>query len=159
MASKTDPVSPAFDVPTVERLVELMAKHDLTEISLSEGGQRIRLRKGGAAPPAAPVMHYAPPQAAAPAGAAVSPPAPPARKLHEIKSPMVGTVYLKPKPDQDDYVKVGSALKPTTTVCTIEAMKIFNKIEAETTGTVAEVCVTNGQVVEFNTVLFRVEQA
>ena len=81
----------------------------------------------------------------------------PARQLHEIKSPMVGTFYAKPAPDKPDYVSVGSKVKPDTVVCKLEAMKIFNDLTADCTGTITEVCVTNGQPVDFGTVLFRVE--
>ena len=72
---------------------------------------------------------------------------------------MVGTFYAKPKPDKPDYVSVGSAVKPDTVVCQIEAMKIFNEVAAGVSGTVAEVCVRNGEFVEFGTVLFRVDPA
>lgn len=153
-----------FDVQTVEYLIALMAKHDLTEISLSDEGQRIRLRKGGVAP--APVYAAPPPAAVThqPAGPAVAPATPvaagpPAKKLHDIKSVMVGAYYARPKPDKDDFVKVGQVLKTDTTICMIEAMKIFNEIKAECSGTVAEVCVKNGDTVDFGTVLFRVDQA
>jgi acetyl-CoA carboxylase biotin carboxyl carrier protein len=151
-----------FDVQTVEHLIGLMAKHDLSEIALVEGDHRIRLRK--AVPPvvhavathAAPV-HHAPAQVAAPAVSAPATPAAPTKKLHEIKSVMVGTFYTRPKPEKDEYVKVGTVLKADTTICQIEAMKIFNEIKAECTGTVAEVCVKNGDAVDFGTVLFRIE--
>ena len=150
-----------FDVTTIEHLISLMAEHDLSEISLVEGEQKIRLRKGG---PAA----YAPPPAAYPAPAPhpghapVSPPPAaeppkPAKTLHEIKSPMVGTFYSKPSPDKPDFVSVGSAISPATVVCKLEAMKIFNDLTADVGGTVAEVCVKNGTAVDYNTVLFRVE--
>ena len=153
--SKKDKPHP-FDVQTVEHLIGLMAKHDLTEISLTDEGQRIRLRKAGPAP----VYAAAPPVAHQPAAAqSAAPPATvaPAKKLHEVKSVMVGAYYSRPKPDKDDYVKVGQTLKPDTTICMIEAMKIFNEIKAECSGTVAEVCVKNGDTVDFGTVLFRVE--
>ncbi len=157
--SKKDKPHP-FDVQTVEHLIGLMAKHDLTEISLTDEGQRIRLRKAGPAPvyaAAPPVAHQAATGPAAPPAsvAAVAP----VKKLHDIKSVMVGAYYARPKPDKDDYVKVGQTLKPDTTICTIEAMKIFNEIKAECSGTVAEVCVKNGDTVDFGTVLFRVDQA
>ena len=149
-----------FDVQTVEYLIALMAKHDLTEISLSDEGQRIRLRKGGTAPvyAASPPAHTVAHQAAVPPATPVVA-GPPAKKLHDIKSVMVGAYYSRPKPDKDDFVKVGQALKPDTTICMIEAMKIFNEIKAECAGTVAEVCVKNGDTVDFGTVLFRVDQA
>ena len=151
-----------FDVQTVEYLIALMAKHDLTEISLSDDGQRIRLRKGNPAPayaPPPPVPQSYAPAGPAPTAAATAAPAVSAKKLHDIKSVMVGAFYSKPKPDKDDYVKVGQTLKPDTTICMIEAMKIFNEVKAECAGTVAEVCVKNGDTVDFGTVLFRVEPA
>jgi acetyl-CoA carboxylase biotin carboxyl carrier protein len=173
-----------FDVRTVEYLLKLMSEHDLSEVDLREGDQRIRLRKGPApapaAPYAAPLLPSAlvpaptptlsaeyrptgsnPPAAVAdpPASAPASPPAPPAtsRKIHEIRSPMVGTFYSKPKPDKPDYVTVGSRVSPNTVVCQIEAMKLFNEITADCSGTIVEVCVNNGDFVEYNQVLFRVE--
>ncbi len=159
-----------FDVRTVEYLLKLMSEHELSEIALQEGDQRIRLRKGGAAPvfypapPAhAPVAHPPAASAPAPAPAASAPaaapaaPAAPAKNYVEIKSPMVGTFYAKPKPDKPDYVAVGAKVTPKTVVCQIEAMKLFNEIAAECSGTVAEVLVKNGDAVEFNQVLFRVE--
>ena len=155
-----------FDVRTVEYLLKLMTDHDLAEVDLKEGDQRIRLRKGSAIPaaflpPAAAPLPYHNPHANAapanPATAAPTPPAAPAKNLVEIKSPMVGTFYSKPKPDKPDYVSIGSAVKPDTVVCLIEAMKLYNDIKAEVSGKIAEVCVKNGDFVEFNQVLFRVE--
>ncbi len=146
-----------FDVKTVEYLIGLMGKHDLSEISLGEGEHRIRLRKGFA--PAA--AHYAP-AGAAPTPVAAGPTAPvepakPAKNLLEIKSPMVGTYYSKPAPDKPDYVALGGRVGPTTIVCKLEAMKIFNDLVAEVSGTIAEVCVKNGEAVDYNKVLFRVD--
>jgi len=163
-----------FDVRTVEYLLKLMTQHDLSEIELKEGDQRIRLRKGSSMPTAfmpAPAS-YAPPgqhlvpspvpaSGASGSATATSPPASsaPARNLVEIKSPMVGTFYSRPKPDKPDFVSAGATVKPDTVVCLIEAMKLYNDIKAEVSGTIAEVCVNNGDFVEFNQVLFRVEPA
>jgi len=151
-----------FDVGTVRELVELMDKFDLGEVDLNDGDQRIRLRKNrfvaaAAVPtpvgvPAPAALHAPPSTNSQPAG-----PAAPAKKLLEIKSELVGTFYAKPAPDKDDYVKVGSRVNPDTVVCKVEAMKIFNDITAKVTGTVAEVCAQNGQFVEFDQVLFRVD--
>ena len=154
-----------FDVRTIEYLLRLMSEHDLSEIALQEGDQRIRLRRGTSAAPvfypapqaAAPHVSHAAPAAHASAPAAPTAPAAPARNLIEIKSPMVGTFYAKPKPDKPDYVTVGAKLTPKTVVCQIEAMKLFNEIAAECSGTIAEVCVKNGAAVEYNEVLFRVD--
>lgn len=159
-----------FDVRTVEYLLKLMTEHDLAEVELKEGDQRIRLRKGSAIPagflPApTPYSHAAValpnPNSTAPAVASTpaSPPVPaaPTRNLIEIKSPMVGTFYSKPKPDKPDFVSVGSTVTPNTVVCLIEAMKLYNDIKADVSGKIAEVCVNNGDFVEYNQVLFRVE--
>jgi acetyl-CoA carboxylase biotin carboxyl carrier protein len=155
-----------FDATMIEHLVEMMAKNDLTELDLHEGDNRIRLRRGGPAPmmmaAPMPAVHAVPaPVTAAAVPAPAMPSAPVAavvaKALHEIKSPMVGTFYAKPGPDKDDYVKLGSAVKADTVVCKLEAMKLFNDLQAECTGTIAEVCIKNGQPVDFGTVLFRVE--
>ena len=149
-----------FDVATVRELVELMDKYDLGEVDLNDGDQRIRLRKSrlmaapaAAAPPPTPVIAHAAPAAGAPPAAA----AVPGKKLLEIKSELVGTFYAKPSPDRDDYVKVGSRVTPDTVVCQVEAMKIFNQITAKVSGSIAEMCVKNGEFVEFDQVLFRVD--
>jgi acetyl-CoA carboxylase biotin carboxyl carrier protein len=150
-----------FNVDTVGQLVKLMSRHDLAEILLEQGDARIRLRRGfagpivNAAPAAVPVSLPAPtPAPAAPSQPSVSAPA---RTYHEIKSPMVGTFYSREKPDAESYVKKGSKVTPSTVVCLIEAMKLFNEIQAECSGTIVEVCVENASPVEFGTVLFRVD--
>jgi acetyl-CoA carboxylase biotin carboxyl carrier protein len=155
-----------FDVRTVEYLLRLMTDHDLAEVDLREGDQRIRLRKGSAIPaaflpppPAPAPYHNAPPHNPASTDPAPAVAPVPAKNLVEIKSPMVGTFYAKPKPDKPDYVTIGSVIRPDTVVCIIEAMKIYNDIKAEVSGKIAEVCVKNGDPVEFNQVLFRVEPA
>jgi acetyl-CoA carboxylase biotin carboxyl carrier protein len=151
-----------FDVRTIRYLVRLMSQHDLSEIDLTEGEKRIRLRRGarpaeGAeAPPAAPapVAHArAQPQEQAPAAEK------PAKKLLEIKSPAVGTFYAQKEPGAPPYVTVGSRVTPTTVVCIVEAMKVLNEITADCSGVVAEVCVGNKDFVEYGTVLFRVDPA
>ena len=154
-----------FDVRTVEYLLKLMTEHDLAEVDLKEGDQRIRLRKGSAlvayapAPAVPPPVAYAPPPVAHAPGSppSESPPPAPAKNYIEIKSPMVGSFYSRPKPDKPDYVTKGAKVTPKTVVCQVEAMKLFNEITADCSGTVVEVCVENGAGVEFNQVLFRVE--
>jgi acetyl-CoA carboxylase biotin carboxyl carrier protein len=157
--------SPPFDVRTIKDLVALMSRHELSEIDLREGEMRIRLRRGpqGVVSMAAPMMAAAPmPAPAAPAasgGAAADTPAIKAAgaKLIEIKAPTPGTFYSAATPDADPFVQVGTRVTGSTVVCIIEAMKIFNEIQAECTGVVREVCVKNQQPVEFEQVLFRVE--
>ncbi|HEV3260108.1 MAG TPA: acetyl-CoA carboxylase biotin carboxyl carrier protein [Gemmataceae bacterium] len=147
-----------FDVRTIKDLVALMSRHDLSEIDLREGDLRIRLRRGrreAAAPsPAVPA-----PAPAAPPAAANAEPTKPARALATIKSPTPGTFYSAPTPDAEPFVRVGTRVTPTTTVCIIEAMKIFNEIPADCSGVIAEVLVENQQPVEYGQVLFKVDPA
>lgn len=150
-----------FDVKRVRRLVELMKEHDLSELDLKDGEQRVRLRRG-AEPMVSYPMSYAPaPSAAAPTpsaapagGGAASAPAVETGVV--IKSPMVGTFYLSANPESPPFVKVGDHVGAETTVCIVEAMKVFNQIPADMSGQITAVLVENGQPVEFNQPLFRV---
>lgn len=157
-----------MDVNLLQQLVELMSANDLNTVDLRDGGKRIVLKRGAAAFAAAPVVQYAAPQAApapsasaAASGGGVSKAAAPADEdagLLAIKSPMVGTFYAKPSPDAKPFVNVGSTVvKDDTDVCVIEAMKVFNNIKAEVSGTIAKILVADGQTVEFGTVLFLVK--
>jgi len=152
-----------IDIRKLKELVRLMVENDLTELDIRDEQETVTVKRPGlhVAPQviAAPVMaapaHVAP--ASAPAAAA-SPAAPaPAKEiLPAIESPMVGTFYATPGPDKAPFVTVGSKVGPDTTVCLIEAMKIFNEIKAETSGTVEEVLVKSGQPVEFGQPLYRI---
>ncbi len=150
-----------FDVRRVRRLVELMKEHDLSEIDIREGETRIQLRRG-----ADPVVTVAAPRvAAAPVAApAASLPSPEAEHrraddahVAAIKSPIVGTFYAAPNPESPAFVKVGDHVGPETVVCIVEAMKVFNQIPAEVSGKITAMLVENGQPVEFNQPLFKVD--
>jgi acetyl-CoA carboxylase biotin carboxyl carrier protein len=80
-------------------------------------------------------------------------------KIHEVRSPIVGTFYRAPAPDADPYVEVGEMVQPKTVVCIIEAMKLMNEIETEVGGRIVKILVENGQPVEYNQVLFHIEPA
>ena len=156
-ADDKSPSASPFDVRTVKNLVELMTTHDLAEIELRDGIQRLRIRRGAqqTVVTTTPVTHAA---AAAPSKPAAEAPAPkPGKKLLEIKSESVGTFYSRPSPEAPPYVTVGSKITPTTVVCTLEAMKLFSEVQSGISGTIAEICVENQQPVEFGQVLFRVE--
>jgi acetyl-CoA carboxylase biotin carboxyl carrier protein len=148
-------------VATIKALVALMSRHDLSEIYLRQGDQRVRLRRGvtkvSVAPPALPAPSAVPSAPAVKPDGATSTPAAPTRPLLEIKSPTPGTFYASPSPDAEPYVQVGARVDPATVVCQIEAMKIFNEIQAECSGVIAEVLVENRQSVEYGQVLFRVD--
>ena len=151
-----------FDVKRIRRLVELMNEHELSEVDLRQGEQRIRLRKGfepqisaGAHAPAERQESTAPAKQAAGAGAAAA--AAESEHVKVIRSPMVGTFYTAPSPDAPPFVKVGDPVGPTTTVCVVEAMKVFNEIPAEVSGRIVAVLVENGEPVEFGHALFKVD--
>ncbi len=164
VADEASNIPSPFDVRTIKYLVGLMSRHDLSEIDLREGDLRIRLRRGAHDTAAAPVVLPAvspPPATAAPASPAPLQPAAeqekPAKPVHPIKSPTPGTFYSSPSPDAEPFVRVGSRVTPTTVVCIIEAMKIFNEITADCNGVVTEVLVENQQAVEYGQVLFKVD--
>jgi acetyl-CoA carboxylase biotin carboxyl carrier protein len=149
-----------FDIRKIRRLVELMNEHELGEIDLRDGELRIRLRKHQE--PVVTTYEQRPQPAAAPAEsrAAAPPPAEPARSeahLAVIKSPMVGTFFTSPNPESPAFVKVGDHVGKESTVCIIEAMKVFNEIPAELAGQIVAVLVENGEPVEFNQPLFKVD--
>jgi len=133
-----------------------MKEHDLSEIDIREGETRIKLRRG-----ADPVVTVAAPRAAAPVAAApvapVEQPKADDTYFAVIKSPIVGTFYTAPNPESPAYVKVGDHVGPETTVCIVEAMKVFNQIPAEVSGKITAALVENGQPVEFGQPLFKVD--
>jgi len=143
-----------FDVRKVRRLVELMNEHELAEVDLRQGDQRIRLRRGQE-----PVVSLAPVPSAPVAASTSSAPTENAADTDDpnatyITSPMVGTFYTSPSPDAAPLINVGDQVGPETVVCIIEAMKVFNEIPAECSGAIATVLVGNGDSVEFGQKLF-----
>lgn len=151
-----------FDVKKVRELIELMEEHDLNEVDLKQSDQRIRLRRGGEMTVAPPVARAAAP-APAPAAAATAPaaaaPAATASDDHDlILSPTIGTYYSRPKPDAQDFVKVGDKITPDTIVCLVEAMKMFNEIPAGVSGTIVEILVNSEDAVHVDMPLFRISK-
>lgn len=158
--SKSPSSGDIFDVKKIGRLIELMKEHDLNEIDLRDGDVRVRLRKGGETIIAETrPMAYAPAAAssAAPAAGGAAPAAAAVDNLPVIKSPMVGTFYLSANPESPPFVKVGDHIGADSTVCIIEAMKVFNEIPAEMTGKVVAILVDNGAPVEYGQPLFRID--
>ena len=149
-----------FDVDYIEKLAKVLADTSLTEISLEDGEQAITLRKDlpivTAAPAvqAAAVSAPAPAQASAPAAASQ----PEAKKGKAVTSPMVGTFYSAPSPDAKAFVEVGQSVKKGDVVCIVEAMKLMNEIETEFGGKILEICIQDGQPVEFGQVLMYIEE-
>jgi len=152
-----------FDVRKIRRLVELMKEHDLSEVDLRQGETRIQLRRGGATPVPVPQSPQAMLAPAADPPAAKEATRPKAEKaatdenIAEIVCPMVGTFYSSPDPESPPYAKVGDHVGPDTTVCIVEAMKVFNQIPAGISGKIVAVLVENGDPLEFGQPLFKVE--
>jgi acetyl-CoA carboxylase biotin carboxyl carrier protein len=172
MAEKARDSSEQLDVQKIHYLVRLMKRYDLTDLNINDGHVQIRLKRRG--PESASPIQMVPMQAipgagmhsgflpgAAPAAAittrsetAAEPPSGPLTVV--IKSPMVGTYYASSAPDAAPFVTVGSTVQPDSTVCIIEAMKVFTDIPAGVSGAIAEILVKNGQAVEFDQPMFRV---
>ena len=145
-----------IDIRKLKELVRLMVENDLSELDLRDQEETVTLRRPG--PAAAPVAHVAPVAAPAAAPAAAAAPQAPAEdeSLHAITSPMVGTFYSSPNPDSPAFASVGTSIGTDTTICLVEAMKVFTEIKAECSGTVEKVLVKNGDAVEFGQKLFLV---
>ena len=150
-----------FDTDYIEKLAKIIADNELTEISMEDGDQAITIRKdlpeviGAGFPVAAPVQ-----TAPVSAGTASSQPAETAKEIkrgNAIVSPMVGMFYAKPSPDEEPFVKVGDTISEGDVVCIIEAMKLMNEIESEFSGKIVEICVADGEPVEYGQTLMYVE--
>jgi acetyl-CoA carboxylase biotin carboxyl carrier protein len=164
-----------MDIQSIKQLIKIVEKSDIDEIELEEEGRKIRISKRSHFPNSDVSHHHMvsqfvpagmpqTPPVATPATPAASAPQPaqPAAKSNpnivEVRSPMVGTFYRSPSPDAEPYVEIGTSVKPGTTLCIIEAMKLMNEIESEYSGKIVDILVENGQPVEFNQVLFLIEK-
>ena len=162
-----------FKIQEIREIIKLVDASTIDEFVYEAEGSKVKLKKNGGvtevvAPKAAPAVAPVVEQKAAPAPVATTPapvveaaPAPAAavadEALHKITSPMVGTFYQAPNPDSPVYVKVGDKVGEESIVCIVEAMKLFNEIEAEIKGEIVEVLVKDGQLVEFGQPLFLVK--
>ena len=147
-----------MDIRKVKKLIELLEESELTELEIREGEESIRLSRSGTATAAQPQ-----PAVVSPApGSAVRPPPDdedpnPAPDMEAVISPMVGTYYAAANPDSEPYVGIGSEVNAGDTICVIEAMKIFNQVEAETSGIVRRILKNTGDPVEYGETLFLIE--
>lgn len=164
-----------FKIQDIREIIKLVDASTIDEFSYEADGAKVKLKKNSAGTvvvepkTAAPVVEQAKPAApvaaAAPAPvkeevkveAAASAPVNNDADLHKITSPMVGTFYQAPSPDSPAYVKVGDKVGDETIVCIVEAMKLFNEIEAEVKGEIVEILVKDGQLVEYGQPLFLVK--
>ncbi len=155
-----------MDLRKIKKLIELLEESELAEIEIHEGEESVRLIRSHPQPVAAQSYQLAPPVAPAPAAEPVASAVPESRSDDErplpegevVRSPMVGTYYASPNPDSPAFVKVGSSVSAGDTLCLIEAMKMFNQIEAEFGGKVVAILVEDGQPVEFDEPLFVIKK-
>lgn len=148
-----------FETEYIEKLAKIINEQGLTEVSLEDGEQAITIRKDviveAASTVVSPVVTpavNAPVQTSAPEAPKETP-----KSGTPITSPMVGTFYMAPSPDSEPFAAVGKTIKQGDVVCIIEAMKMMNEIKSEVSGKVIEVCVEDGQPVEYGQVLMYVE--
>jgi len=153
-----------LDIKEIKQIVDIMKRSSLTEFELEEKDFKIRIcRKNGETQTivSSPTMPPFPVSPQPPAGSAEAAGAEKAEAKEEagtyIHSPMVGTFYAAPSPDSEPFVKVGDAVDPESVVCIVEAMKVMNEIKAEMSGKIAEILVQNGDSVEYNQPLFRIQ--
>lgn len=151
-----------FDIEKLRQLMELMKNNNVSEVDLQQDKTRIQLRRSTEMTG---IQSTASVPAAATPVSVVSPPVSEASVsqtedesfFKTINSPMVGTFYSSANPDSSPYVKVGDSVSPEKTVCIVEAMKVFNEIQAEISGKIVAILVQNGEAVEFGKPLFKVD--
>jgi acetyl-CoA carboxylase biotin carboxyl carrier protein len=160
-----------MEIKEIQELIRFVAKSGVSEVEIDKEGFKIHIKTGAQAqtamvmaPPmvqsqvlASPGVVDAAPSAAAPSVAAPSA-APVAPAGTTVKAPMVGTFYRSAGPDKEPFVKVGDRVQKGQTICIIEAMKLFNEIEAEISGTVVDILIDNAKPVEFDQPLFVVAE-
>ncbi|VAX39800.1 Biotin carboxyl carrier protein of acetyl-CoA carboxylase [hydrothermal vent metagenome] len=151
----------SFDLSRLRELIEMMEEHGVTEVKLNKGDEKWHLRRGpkevmqmmptGVAPVA--------PAVAAPVAAVASETSSTPETSNDIfiVSPIVGTFYQSPSPEDPPFAKVGTTVNTETIVCIVEAMKVFNQIPSEVNGTIVEILAKDGDAVDFNQPLFRLK--
>lgn len=154
----------------IKELIEILDQSSLTEINIEDKGNVVNLKKEKETEIITPQISQQPMQQLAPQqGVASNPVATGSTEettsdaittddnLQTINAPMVGTFYKSPSPEESAYVQVGDSVTNESTVCILEAMKLFNEIQAEVTGEIAEILVEDGQMVEYGQPLFKVK--
>lgn len=152
-----------MDLRKIRKLIELIQETGIAEIEIREGEESVRISRESskvtapvfAAP--APLATHVVSEAKATVAEAPAAPVNPLSNKHTVKAPMVGTVYLAPSPGAKVFVNAGQTVKAGDVLCLIEAMKMFNQIEADKAGTISSILVDSGAPVEFNQPLFVIE--
>lgn len=164
-----------MDLAYIKKVIKLIEKSEVDEIEIEEEGKKIRVAKNRNSQPQyfTPVSFQVPmtypsgqqapaafaQPASSPGPQQSQPAAKPETKLHEVRSPIVGTFYRAPAPDAEPYIEIGQNVSVGSVLCIVEAMKLMNEIESDVSGRVSQVLVENGKPVEYNQVLFLIEQS
>jgi acetyl-CoA carboxylase biotin carboxyl carrier protein len=154
-----------MNLKEIKELIEMLKGTDISELEIERSGVKVRLRKGGDVTfhPVMPRMEYPPAAIVAPAVNEAPPAAleksaePPKTNQIKVTAPIVGTFYRASSPDKSPYVEVGDIVKKGQILCIIEAMKLMNEIESETSGKIVQILMENGQPVEYGQPLFAIE--
>jgi len=157
--------STAMKTSEIRDLIDFISQSGLNEVDIETKELKLHVKrepdqkvfKSAPAPMVAPVAMPAAPAAVAPVPKTETPASISGKKTVEIKSPMIGTFYRQSNPDSPPFVSVGDKITKGQTVCIIEAMKLFNEIESEVSGTIVKVSIENSSPVEYDQVLFVVE--
>lgn len=147
-------------ISEIQKLAEIMERYSLTAVRLGEGEERVELERAPAVVTAAaqPAVTAAPSMPiVGESTVSVETHTPSAASSSDVRSPMVGVFYSAPSPDAEPFVKIGDRVHKGDVLCIIEAMKLMNEITAESDGEVVDICVENGQLVEFDQCLMRIE--
>ena len=157
-----------MDLAYIKKVIKLIEKSEVDEIEIEEEGKKIRVAKNRHSQvqyfTPSPYQAFPSPQQGqspvpSPGPQQPQPEAKPETKLHEVRSPIVGTFYRAPAPDAEPYIEIGQNVSVGSVLCIVEAMKLMNEIESDVSGRVAQVLVENGKPVEYNQVLFLIEKA
>lgn len=150
-----------MDIRKVKKLIELLEESGISEIEIKEGEESVRISRHSPSPAIipqqAPAIYNVPEPTSPQAPQAISEEPKRSSNTHLIKAPMVGTFYRAPSPNDESFVEIGQQVSLGDTLCIIEAMKMFNQIEAERSGVIKSILVDNGEPVEFDQPLFEIE--
>lgn len=158
-----------MDIRKIRKLIELLEETGISEIEIKEGEESLRLSRHSSVSAEAPQIRYVSSQPMPPHQTAIEPiavtksavtinePSEESMPGHKIRSPMVGTMYTSPSPDAAPFVSVGQSVKAGDTLCIVEAMKMFNEIEADRSGKIIAILANSGDPVEYDQPLFIIE--
>ncbi len=153
--SPAEPTAGGFDLSVVAELAKIAGRHDLSEVEIEHAGLRVRVARKRHAP--VELSHVVAAPAPAPAPPAEAPIVAPAELAGAVKSPMVGTAYLRPSPEAKPFVEIGASVKAGDKILLVEAMKTFNEIVAPRAGKVTHILVEDGAPVEYGQALMVIE--